>query len=50
MERILLDLDLHGGVDPLSFFPLFSDDLAEDRAPKLSRVFGGRFSLKLALC
>ena len=37
VERILLDLDVHGGVDP--FFYLFFVELAEVLAPKLRRVF-----------
>ena len=38
VERILLDLDVHDGVDPL-FFPLFFVELAEVITPKLSMVF-----------
>ena len=37
--RLLLDLDSHGGTDPLGFFPLFFKKLATTLAPKLSVVF-----------
>ena len=39
VERLLKDLDSHGGVDPLGYFPLFFKESAVVLAPKLSRIF-----------
>ena len=36
---LLLDLDTHGGVDPLGVFPLFLKMVADITAPKLSIIF-----------
>ena len=39
VRRLLLELDPHGGVDPLGFFPVFFRELASALAVKLSMVF-----------
>ena len=39
VRRLLLDLDLYGGSDPLSMFPLFLKRTADVLAPRLSVVF-----------
>ena len=37
----MLDMDLYGGTDPLSMFPLFLKRTADVMAPRLSVVFWG---------
>ena len=39
MRRLLLDLELYGGTDPLVMFPLFLKRIADVMAPRLSVVF-----------
>ena len=39
VRRLLLDLDPHGGTDPLGMFPLFLKRTADVMAPRLSVVF-----------
>ena len=39
VKRLLLDLDLRGGTDPLGMFPLFFKRTADVLAPRLSVVF-----------
>ena len=39
VERLLLDLDTHGGTDPVGMFPLFLKETAAVLAPKVSAVF-----------
>ena len=39
VNRLLLDLDLYGGTDPLGMFPLFWKRTADVLAPRLSVVF-----------
>ena len=41
LQRLLLDLDTYGGVDPLSVFALFMRMVAYIIAPKLSIIFRG---------
>ena len=38
-QRLLLDLDLYGGTDPLGMFPLFLKRTADAMPPRLSEVF-----------
>ena len=40
VRRLLLDLDLCGGSDPLGMFPFFLKRTADVLAPHLSVVFG----------
>ena len=39
VKRLLLDLDLYGGTDPLGMFPLFLKRTADVLAPRLSVEF-----------
>ena len=39
VRRLLLDLDPHGGPDPLGMFPLFLKRTPDVMAPRLSEVF-----------
>ena len=39
VKRLLLNLDLYGGTDPLGMFPLFFKRTADLLAPRLSVVF-----------
>ena len=45
VRRLLLDLDIYGGTDPLGMFPFFLKRTADVMAPRRSVVFRRRVRL-----